>query len=89
MKYKIGDVITVKSFEEIEKITEVNLSYSKLLFPKSKETIFGFNTEMKPFCNKSYKIREIREDYICVEGVQGWYFAGWMIKDSINKFELE
>ena len=59
-KYKIGDVVTVKTWEEMEK------EYGLIYYPEIGECIsmpnYDFVDDMKKFCNKNVTIAEVLDD---------------------------
>lgn len=72
-KYKIGDVVTVKTWEEMEK------EYGLIYYPEIGSYIclenYDFISEMKKFCGIKVTITEILDDCYRIKEDNGTY--GW------------
>jgi hypothetical protein len=82
-KYKIGDVVTVKTWEEMEK------EYGLVYFPDLNENCinlepFWFLPEMKRFCGQKITIDFVFGDSYYIKEDNGMY--GWT--DSMFKQEV-
>ena len=90
MKYKIGDYVKIKTWEELTKIARFIERFDLLLY---REDCIGFNVEMKKYCGKKFKI--IRKFWLGNEEIieldnSACKFSEWML-DNVEKniFNLE
>jgi len=79
-KYKIGDVVTVKTWEEMAKIIfHMEREYGLIYYPEIGECIsmpnYVFVDDMKKFCNKNVTITEVLSDCYRIKEDKGTY--GW------------
>jgi len=81
MKYKVGDIIRIKSSSELKKLKEYNKRYNSIeLSPE-------FTGRMWHLCNKQYKIlRFAVSSYMIIRDEFGkeWYITYWMIEHNID-----
>ena len=82
MKYKVGDAVRVKSFEELKKITKIKNDF---LYYKERGRVFNI-IEMSRYCGKSFKIKKVYNDYYILEN-NSLAWEDWMLTN--NKLELE
>lgn len=83
MKYNDGDVVRVKSIEELKKITKL-FGTNFLVYNGSKRV---FNIEgMSKYCDKYLKIKKVCSDFYILEG-NTYSWEDWMIVS--NRLELE
>ena len=72
-KYKIGNVVTVKTWEEMEK------EYGLIYYPEIGECIclenYDFIPQMRKFCDKKVTINSITDDCYYIKEDNGTY--GW------------
>ena len=73
MKYKVGDFVIIKSWEEMEE--EYGVTSTKCI----QTPYYGFLLEMKIFCNKVLKIKDISVYSYNIEGTN-FVFTDGMIK---------
>ena len=74
MKYKIGDKVRVKKWEDLELEYEVD-KYGSICHG------VGFEKEMKKFCGKELVIKRIeRDEYLCHGN--DWLWQDWIFEDE-------
>lgn len=80
MKFKVGDVVKVKSLDWYNKHKGENgLVIVECNHP--------FTEEMKEFCGKYFCINDISENGIYFKGISDFVFYDWMIEDQ--EYELK
>lgn len=79
-KFKVGDVVKVKSLDWYNKHKGEN----GLIIV---ECNHPFTEEMKEFCGKYFCINDISENGICFKGIGDFVFYDWMIEDQV--YELK
>lgn len=79
-KFKVGDVVKVKSLDWYNKHKEEN-GYIIV------ERNHPFTEEMKEFCGKYFCINDISENGIYFKGISDFVFYDWMIEDQV--YELK
>jgi len=80
MKYKIGDMIRIKSRSELKKLPKYNKADNSIKVKPQ------FTSEMWHLCDEQYRIFEIISEYMIIkdEFDEEWMIADWMIKDAID-----
>jgi len=79
MKYKVGDIIRIKSSSKLKELKEYNKRYNSI------ELSLQFTHKMWHLCDKQYKILEIyiKEYYIIKDKFnEEWMIADWMIGEN-------
>lgn len=72
LDYKVGDEVTIKTWEEIKKTLNSVNKYQK-------DTCLQFVPEMRDFCGKSYRITKIyNTTYTRYELNDWWYVEDWI-----------
>ena len=79
-KFKVGDVVKVKSLDWYDKHKGEN-GYIIV------ERNHPFTEEMKEFCGKYFCINDISENGIYFNGISDFVFYDWMIEDQV--YELK
>ena len=82
--FKVGDLITIKSFEEIQACSTEN-------YMGFRESTEGFSVFFAPLmsdiCNYTFRIDEINErGNACIHG---WEIAPWMVKYMATKSTIK
>lgn len=80
MKFKVGDVVKVKSLDWYNSNKTENGSVTV-------EVPFVFTNDMKELCGKFFCIEKIDEVYISLKGLKDYTFHSWMLEDQV--YELE
>ena len=83
MKYKAGDIVRVKSIEELMKISKLDDGFFRY---NNQERVFNISL-MSGLCNKKVKIEKVYKDCYTLEN-KGCYWEDWMLTTD-NKLELE
>lgn len=83
-KYKIGDIVKIKSTEEIYQMED---EYKCFPIPH-------WDPDMEEYCSKKVHIVSYcgnsKEWYRILEDGRCWYWADWMFKDdSIKQIEMD
>lgn len=72
MKYKVGDTVRVRDWDDMEKQYGLNGNGDIALFPI-------FNKSMKQYCGTEHKIKDVGEDDYILRGVKRWAFTDEMV----------
>nr|DAK52122.1 MAG TPA: hypothetical protein [Caudoviricetes sp.] len=79
-KFKVGDVVKVKSLDWYDKHKGEN-GYIIV------ERNHPFTEEMKEFCGKYFCINDISENGIYFKGIRDFVFYDWMLEGQVYKLE--
>lgn len=77
MKYKIGDKVRIKSWEQME--GEYGLDSAGHI-----NILYSFTDDMRPYCNEILTIDEVDDDSYRMASVE-WIFTDKMIKGVVQK----
>lgn len=78
MKYKVGDKVRVRQWDDMVK--EFGLNWAGAIQKEVKGQ--SFTSSMKEFCRKEINIEKVyREDY----SSNGWLWEDWMFEDVIEQ----
>lgn len=76
MKYKVGDKVKVKKWEDLALEYEVD-EYGEIWFDA------GFSGGMKKYCGKELVVEGVRKDeYLCYDN--DWIWQDWMFEEKLS-----
>lgn len=88
MKYKVGDIVRVRDWSDMENDPKVSKDHDGDLHNKDSGILYV--TSMKEYCCNTYKITKKERDFYRLEGVPScWDFADWMLEEVKEQEEIK
>ena len=88
MKYKVGDIVRVRDWSDMENDPKVSEDREGGLYHEDSGIFYV--TEMKKYCCNTYKITKKEQDFYRLEGIPSfWRFADWMLEEVKEQEEIK
>lgn len=88
MKYKVGDIVRVRDWSDMENDPKVSKNHVGDLYHKDSGILYV--TSMKKYCCNTYKITKKERDFYRLEGAPScWDFADWMLEEVKEQEEIK